>query len=324
MEDQYYPPLLCRILCAAFLFWKIRRDAVEASDLTKKMSRCRAWCFTINNPDDVGAPQQWPYKYLVYQLEKGESGTPHLQGFVHMPNPMRLTGMKKLDARAHWLPAKGSALQNKEYCTKEPRIDGPFEFGELPEQGKRNDLADLKKSLDEGKTLKQISEDHFSHFLRYSRGIEKYMLLKTDPRNWEMKVKVLCGATGVGKSRYCYEKYPDAYWKTKSNGSNNWWDGYTNQSVVVVDEYYGWFSWDFILRLLDRYPMSVETKGGAVQFVARKIIFTSNQHPRDWYPNMVAKYAWGADPCVNPLERRITKIKEISIYFLFVLELVRV
>jgi len=78
------------------------------------MSRARAWCFTVNNPEDVGAPQQWPYEYLVYQLEKGESGTPHLQGYVYFKHPQRLLGLKKLDVRAHWLPAEGSPEHDKQ------------------------------------------------------------------------------------------------------------------------------------------------------------------------------------------------------------------
>lgn len=78
----------------------------------------------------------------------------------------------------------------------------------------------------------------------------------------------------------------------------------------MVDEFYGWFSWDFMLRLCDRYPLSVETKGGAVQFVAKKIIFTSNDHPRDWYKKMTERYGWDAN--TNPLCRRITKTVHIE------------
>lgn len=276
------------------------------------MSRSRAWCFTINNPEDVAAPQAWPYSYLVYQQEAGEQGTSHLQGYIYTEHPQRLVGMKKLDARAHWEVAKGTAEQNRVYCTKEAgRLAGPFEFGSLPRQGKRNDLNDLKESLDAGRPLSEIANTHFTQFLKYSRGIEKYQLLNTKPRDWETKVRVYWGETGVGKTRLCHDKYPTAYWKTKSNGSNNWWDGYINQEIVIIDEFYGWFTWDFILRLLDRYPLSVETKGGAVQFVAKKIIFTSNSHPKEWYPKMVERYGWGADPVRNPLERRLTKTIQI-------------
>lgn len=270
----------------------------------------RAWCFTINNPKDDTSPQTWNYEYLVYQKEKGESGTEHLQGYVYLRRS-RLTGMKKLDATAHWEPARGTPEENKKYCTKdEGRIAGPWEFGTMPKQGKRNDISELKALLDEGKPLTEIAQQQFANYLRFSRGIEKYQLLMTKPRNWEMDIQVIWGPTGVGKTRQAFEDYSNAYFKSKSNGSNNWWDGYVNQEVVVVDEFYGWFSWDFMLRLCDRYPLSVETKGGAVQFVAKKIIFTSNNHPKEWYPNMTTKYGWDAN--TNPLCRRINKVIHIE------------
>lgn len=270
----------------------------------------RAWCFTINNPTDDTEPQNWPYDYLVYQKEKGASGTEHLQGYVYL-RKSRLPAMKKLCATAHWEIAKGSAKDNTRYCTKEEgRLLGPWVLGKEPRQGARSDLAELKELLDAGKPLTEIAQQQFNNYLRFSRGIEKYQLLMTKPRNWEMEILVYWGATGVGKTRQAFEEYPDAYYKTKSNGSNNWWDGYMNHEVVVVDEFYGWFSWDFMLRLCDRYPLSVETKGGAVQFVAKRIIFTSNDHPKDWYKKMTERYGWDAN--TNPLCRRITKTIHIE------------
>lgn len=270
----------------------------------------RAWCFTINNPTDDTVPQSWDFDYLVYQKEKGDSGTPHLQGYVY-GRYRRLSAMKKLDAGAHWEPAKGSAKDNTKYCTKEEgRLLGPWVLGKEPRQGARSDLAELQELLDAGKPLTEVAKVQFNNYVKYSRGIEKYQLLMTKPRNWEMEVLVYWGATGVGKTRQAFEEYPDAYYKSKSNGTNNWWDGYINQEVVVVDEFYGWFSWDFMLRLCDRYPLSVETKGGAVQFVAKKIIFTSNDHPRDWYKKMTERYGWDAN--TNPLCRRITKTVHIE------------
>lgn len=274
-------------------------------------SRSRAWCFTINNPLDDAIPQGWDYTYLVYQKEKGSAGTEHLQGYIYFKNAVRFTTVKKLCMEAHWEVSKGSPADNTKYCTKEDgRVAGPWMFGEEPCKGKRNDLKELKELLDEGKPLTEIAEKQFSNYLKYSRGIEKYQLLKTKPRDWEMEVEVVWGPTGVGKTRQAHEENPGAYFKSRSNGNNNWWDGYINQEVVVVDEYYGWFSWDFILRLCDRYPLSVETKGGAVQFVAKKIIFTSNDHPKDWYKKMTEKYGWEKD--TNPLYRRITKITNID------------
>lgn len=78
------------------------------------------------------------------------------------------------------------------------------------------------------------------------------------------------------------ESYPDAYWKQRSN----WWDGYANHEHVVIDEFYGWLPFDLLLRLCDRYPLLVETKGGQVQFSANTIVITTNKRPTEWYTNM--------------------------------------
>lgn len=108
------------------------------------------------------------------------------------------------------------------------------------------------------------------------------MVLKTKPRNFEVEVEVIQGPTGTGKSKWCMEHYPNAYWKQRSN----WWDGYFKHEVVILDEFYGWLPYDTLLRICDRYPMLVETKGGQTQFVAKKIIITTNSEPSSWYRNV--------------------------------------
>lgn len=97
-----------------------------------------------------------------------------------------------------------------------------------------------------------------------------------------MEVIVLQGPTGTGKSKWCMDNYPDAYWKQRGN----WWDNYSGEETVIIDEYYGWLPYDFLLRLCDRYPLLVEIKGGQVQFNSKRIIFTTNAVPNTWYKNV--------------------------------------
>ena len=52
---------------------------------------------------------------------------------------------------------------------------------------------------------------------------------------------------------------------------------------MVLDDFYGWIKFDEMLRLLDRYPLLVETKGGTTHFTSRFIHITSNKHPSSWY-----------------------------------------
>lgn len=140
----------------------------------------------------------------------------------------------------------------------------------------------MKNLIDEGKSDIDLVDIDFSIFISCYRGLNYYRLLKSKPRNHDTKVLVLQGPTGTGKSKYCIDNYPEAYWKQRSN----WWDGYQDHKIVIIDEFYGWLPFDLLLRLCDRYPMHVETKGGNVNFTADTIIITSNQVPDRWYKNV--------------------------------------
>lgn len=72
--------------------------------------------------------------YCCWQLERGENGTPHFQGYVQFNDKMSLSKMKALGGleRAHLEVAKGKWQDNKKYCSKdEGRLDGPFEVSAL-------------------------------------------------------------------------------------------------------------------------------------------------------------------------------------------------
>lgn len=274
----------------------------------------RGWVFTLNNPE----VEEWELlkneklKWTVWQLERGESGTLHWQGVLATTAPVRLPSLKEILPRAHWEKRRGSVKEAIEYCTKEAsRVNGPFVIENgvmLVDDGLKNfllkmtkvkinrsdELKIIKAKLDEGSTtVDQIAEDHFELWIRHFRAFEKYQLIKTKPRNHEVDVHVIQGPTGTGKSKWCMDNYPEAYWKQRSN----WWDGYAGQEVVIIDEFYGWLPFDLVLRICDRYPLMVETKGGQVQFVAKTIIFTTNQIPSSWYKNCY----------FQSLARRVTK-----------------
>lgn len=111
------------------------------------------WCFTLNNytDDEVTAIDALlgsdAVRYAVYGKEVGASGTPHLQGFVILGNPQRMSYLRRrLSARAHYESARGTSEQNRTYCIK----DGDaYEFGVFPQnQGHRSDLDELLEWAD--------------------------------------------------------------------------------------------------------------------------------------------------------------------------------
>lgn len=142
-------------------------------------------------------------------------------------------------------------------------------------------LEEVQKLLDDGTPEVDIATDYFGVWIKYNQGFKRYKLLKANKRDYKTNVIVVQGPTGTGKSRWAMEQYPDAYWKC--NGM--WWDGYETQESVIIDEFYGWLPWNLLLRLCDRYPMQVEVKGGAVNFVAKTIVIISNKRADAWYPN---------------------------------------
>jgi len=108
----------------------------------------------------------------------------------------------------------------------------------------------------------------------------------------EKEVYVYWGRTGTGKSRRAWE---EATFSAYPKGPTSiWWCGYQGQEHVVIDEFrgtkiffiLGQIDVSHVLRWLDRYPVTVETKGSSVVLQAKKIWITSNLSPDDWYPDL--------------------------------------
>ena len=87
----------------------------------------RTWCFTLNHPERLAPPvvSLLPppecVKYLVYQHEVGESGTPHIQGYVEFHDKIRMGGIKKLGPAWHAMhlePRRSTAAKAVHYCSK--------------------------------------------------------------------------------------------------------------------------------------------------------------------------------------------------------------
>jgi hypothetical protein len=131
----------------------------------------RNWMFTINNPDDTDDPNAWGVKYVVWQLEEGESGTPHYQGYVELEKVSRLAAMKKLSLKAHWEKRMGTQDQAVAYCTKEDtRVEGPWEKGEKKQQGCRSDLEAATATAAE-RGLTAAMKEHPTEFAKYHKGL---------------------------------------------------------------------------------------------------------------------------------------------------------
>lgn len=238
----------------------------------------RRWCFTLNNYtqteyQNLLALDEDKIKYLVVGKEIGQSGTPHLQGYVVFVTNHRLNSVKRLiSKRAHLAVAKGSSDENRIYCTKEEDF---FEKGECPisDGGKREQLDwdEIKKKAKLGQ-LDAIESNVFVKYYSSLRAISKdYMAKPTD--NDDTCGIWIHGQSGIGKSRMARFTYPDAYFKP----ANKWWDGYQDEKFVILDDL------DTNHAVLghhlkiwaDRYSFIAEIKGGARNIRPQKFVVTS-------------------------------------------------
>lgn len=247
------------------------------------------WVFTLNNPEELLDFSDFPnIRYAIYSEEVGLEGTYHFQGYVELKKARALSAMRKLLPEAHWEVRRGSAEQAIAYCSKisdTTFVDGPHEYGDRKSQGSRSDLIEIKSKLDSNVPETQIADEHFGSWIRYHKSFREYSFLKATGLRGIPEVLVLYGGTGFGKSHWCMEEHPNAFWKARpsSKNTNIWWDGYTGQDTIILDEFYGWLPFDLVLRLCDQHPLMGEIKGGTVWLVPKTIIFTSNTHPEGWW-----------------------------------------
>lgn len=277
----------------------------------------RAYCFTLNNPDPIHLINPELFidgpsdliRYAIWQLETGDSGTQHFQGYLELRVSCRYT--KVISSTnlkgAHFEPRRGNRDQARDYCRKEEsRVSGPWEFGSWEtSQGKRSDLADVVEAINRGDSVAEIAAANPTQFIKYHRGIEKlHAVVHPWPeRTGDDPVSTILflGPPGCGKTRRIRQLAgPDTFWK--DNG--NWWWNYRGQRVVVFDDMSGSsVCYRDFKRICDRYPYTIEFKGGCMPLAATTFYLSSCSMPdRWWNPEKVREYNF------QEIARRITTV----------------
>lgn len=226
-------------------------------------------------------------KYGVGQVECGSHF--HFQFYLQFGTCKALSWLKnRVDGSAHWEVARGNPSQNKAYCTKsDTRVSGPWEVGVAATQGQERGLTEAVEAIKMGEPIHEVAARYSEIWVRHGRGLvdlRKTLRLEADRRVFGPdgpELWVLWGPSGTGKSRYAQEAWPDAFWKAPYE---KWWDGYSGQATVVIDDFSGaCMRLKDFQRLIDWYPLWVETKGGSVPMLAQRYVITSNYAPGSWY-----------------------------------------
>lgn len=272
------------------------------------MPASRAYCVTYNNPPadfELTVDETGFLRYAIWQIEEGANGTRHAQIYLELSEKAgiksvqdRLFGGEKVHCEAR----KGTRDQARDYCRKEDtRVPGTHvhEVGNWNAggQGARSDLLQLLDIAKSGGNARDAWEHAPMAMARAYKAFDRCRLDHAPKDRVPPSVTVYYGPGGTGKTRKAEEELSNPFRKEPGD----WWDGYDMHSNVLVDDVYAGAAapYSVMLRILDRYPCSVQIKGGTVPFVGEKIILTSNLNPLEWYPSVADKW---------PLVRRLTKI----------------
>lgn len=271
----------------------------------KQANMVQKVCFTLNNytPEEYQfiVDQRNLCKFLVLGKEVGAEGTPHLQGYANFVKRTRFTALKKLIPRAHFEVALGTDQQNLAYCSKSDK--NPFIHGEPQASGKRNDLKAACDAVLEKKTLPEVAAAFPAVYVRYPRGIEHLVTLLHTKRdvNDPPLVLWLWGKAGVGKTRFAFDQLSHDQIYIKDG--TQWWDGYSQQQCILIDDFDGKWPFRDFLRLLDRYPYRGQTKGGYVEINSPIIIITCEFSP---------DHFWGAND-LSQVTRRVSHTVDMGL-----------
>lgn len=260
------------------------------------MSKFRNFAFTQNNYPNTELVDNIECKYIIYGKEVGESGTPHLQGFVTFASQRTLSAVIKSMPGCH-VEAARTIEPAIEYCKKE----GDFtERGTPPVSPKEKGQTEKKRwkrileAAEEGDT-DWLRQEEPQVYLLHDKALERARKrAKKEPQTIDGDSEHLWyyGSPGTGKSRKAREENPGAYIK---DPKTIWWDRYDGEDVVIIDDFdkYQVSQGGDMKRWLDRYPFQAQHKGGSELIRPRKIIVTSNYRPDEIWEDDITQQAIG-------------------------------
>lgn len=262
-------------------------------------------------------------KFLEYCVEKCPSTDRiHVHMIISLSKPVRYAGLRDCPAFTDCDSMHFKAINRmdgaREYLRKIytksgqlTRIDGPFTWGELPQQGKRSDLSAAIACMEENAWKSQAVAEHYPEvFVKYHKGLDRLGTVRgaREPASAINNIILLYGPPGSGKSFYAmkinpHSTYSGAYVKY----TNLYFDGYMNEEVLFMDEFNGsMLPFDTFKRWFtpgaDGRRVNLPMRDSTGVLGSSTIVFATNRNPATW---------WDLDKSkANPWElfRRFTKI----------------
>lgn len=287
----------------------------------KAPTASRSWVLTVPVKDCLTLDEMratlgdWP---AVGQRERGEkTGYEHWQVYINSASPIRFTTVKRRFPTAHIEPRREAHGFAFWYCQKDDtRLGDQFNTGMAvpakPEPGTgAKSLDDLHERVISGLSVDDLlmgSPKAVAHWrgLRETESAVRKKRWRAVTR--DVEVHYIYGPAGVGKTRWVYEK--EGFEQVYAPGSyRNPWDFYGEEPVILLDEFAGQISFEFLLKFLDRYPLLLPARYSDRWAAFSRVYIVSNLSLEQIYSEVRADPArsdqWHA------LMRRITSYAEM-------------
>jgi len=280
-----------------------RSKPKEGDDNFRKRDVCFTFYDDHHNHPKINDDTMWTF--MQYGLEICPSTkNMHYQGYVHFKDKYSWSRAADIleeiwGKRPSCRIAKGSVEDNLVYTSKDNIV---YTWGKVPKPGERNDIKEHTDMLIRGETtVRDIVLSDPMAYHRYGRTLEKVeecIKINRDLfRTWMTKGEFYFGNAGLGKSYIwkapCILDYKNYHRVDNDTYKKGWWDGYTNQEYVILDEFRGekHLAEDDLFKMVDDGPYDVSIRGKEkIPFLAKKVIITSCMHPFELYPNF--KGSW--------------------------------
>lgn len=249
------------------------------------------WCITWNNYPATALDtikelfDSGQLRYVVAGKETSPTtGTPHLQMFVQFKARKRLVSVRKVFPGCWAEPMKTTALAAADYCKK----DGDFiEHGTLQYNG--TTLLDKWQ-----KFLEQAQDGEFDDmdpgmYIRYHSTVKRIRTEVPEIADAPLAKAAgvwIWGPPGTGKTTTTINAFQGAYLKD----TTKWWDQYSAQDVVILDELDKKSIEDNKRNMKvwgDRIPFNAESKGSTTKIRPLLFIVTCNWSVDELYSDPI-------------------------------------
>jgi len=262
----------------------IKPSQLKTKDISRRDFSITAWIQPTFN--------ELQMSYLCYGVETcPDTKRIHYQTYVRFFNKKSFKSCLKYfpsgDNRVAF--TLGEPKENLAYCSKDKFEKGSsfFEFGERPSQGARTDLVTICNEIKAGRTVDDIVLNDPMMYHQYGRTLSKFedVLLRKKWRTEMTEGIWYYGETGTGKSHKAFENFNEKSHYVLEDDCG-WWDGYTGQETVIINDFRGHIPYDRLLQIIDKWPLRVKRRGREpAPFLAKLVIITSPMHPKDVYHN---------------------------------------